>query len=214
MTTGMILGWVAAGFALTSFLMKDMVRLRLLAMAANAAFMGYGYYENMMPTMGLHAGLLLLNCFRLVQIVKLTIDIREATLDSPVSVWLLPHMKKRRAAAGTVLFNKGDTADRMFYVRSGTLKLAGYGDILGPGSLVGEIGLFSPDRRRTQSIVCETDCDLYELTDEGMYRLYFQNPKLGFHVMRLVVARLIRDVEAGRNGGPATAGAAPVGGAG
>ena len=28
-----------------------------------------------------------------------------------------------------------------------------------------------------------------------MVQLYYQNPKLGFHIMRLIVARLTRDAE-------------------
>jgi hypothetical protein len=32
-----------------------------------------------------------------------------------------------------------------------------------------------------------------------MARLYYQNPKLGFHVMRLIVARLMHDTEKARH---------------
>jgi hypothetical protein len=31
-----------------------------------------------------------------------------------------------------------------------------------------------------------------------MAQLYFQNPKLGYHIMRLIVARLTRDAEKAR----------------
>jgi hypothetical protein len=34
------------------------------------------------------------------------------------------------------------------------------------------------------------------MTDEQIYRLYFQKPKLGFF-MRLIVERLLRDVKRG-----------------
>jgi len=68
---------------------------------------------------------------------------------------------------------------------------------LGPGELIGEIGLFSPEKVRTMTVVCETDCELYQMTDEQIYRLYYQNPKLGFFFMRLIVERLLRDVKRG-----------------
>ncbi len=32
------------------------------------------------------------------------------------------------------------------------------------------------------------------MTDEMRYRLYYQNPKLGFYFMRLIVGRLQRDI--------------------
>jgi len=55
--------------------------------------------------------------------------------------------------------------------------------------------LFSPEKARTVTIVCETDCELYQMTDEQIYRLYYQNPKLGFFFMKLVVERLLADVK-------------------
>ncbi len=61
--------------------------------------------------------------------------------------------------------------------------------------LVGEIGLFAPDNRRTLSLRCETDCVLYALSADALQQLYFQSPKLGFHVMRLIVARLLHDAD-------------------
>ena len=35
---------------------------------------------------------------------------------------------------------------------------------------------------------------LYSMTDYMMYRLYYQNPKLGFHFMRMIAGRLQRDI--------------------
>jgi CRP-like cAMP-binding protein len=76
--------------------------------------------------------------------------------------------------------------------------MAEIGERVGAGELVGEIGLFAPDRRRTQTLVCETGGELYRMTEEMMFRLYYQNPELGFYLMRLVAQRLLRDVERGR----------------
>ena len=45
------------------------------------------------------------------------------------------------------------------------------------------------------TVVCDTDCELYQMTDAQIYRLYYQNPKLGFFFMRLIVERLLRDVK-------------------
>ena len=104
-------------------------------------------------------------------------------------------MHRREAKAGEVLWNKGDVATEMVYVEKGELRLVEAGVVLGYGSLVGEIGLFSPDNRRTGTIACETDCTLYTLSADGMAQLYYLNPKLGYHVMRLVVARLMKDTE-------------------
>jgi CRP-like cAMP-binding protein len=86
----------------------------------------------------------------------------------------------------------------MIYVEAGRLRLVEHGEEIGPDVLVGEIGLFAPDNRRTLSVECATDCTLYSLSSEAMLQLYFQSPKLGYHVMRLIVARLLHDEEVAR----------------
>ena len=43
-------------------------------------------------------------------------------------------------------------------------------------------------------MVC-TGSTLYSLSAETMAQLYYQNPKLGFHVMRMIVARLMHDAD-------------------
>jgi hypothetical protein len=194
MDLGNVLGMLGVGFCLASFAVKNMLSLRVLALAGNVFFIAYGYVESLFPSIALNAVLLPLNVARMWEITKLSKEIARATRDSPVSQWLLPHMRRRTFKAGEVLFRKGDTADILLYVARGELKLAEIGRRLGPGELIGEIGLFSPEKTRTQTLVCETDGELYEMTDEMIFQLYFQNPKLGFYLMRLLAERLINDV--------------------
>ncbi len=191
---GIVLGTIAATLSLISFMQKSMLPLRGFAIASNVLFIAYGYIDSLWPALILHTCLLPLNTKRLMDIRKLTAEIRKATELSPASQWLLPHMNRRSFKAGEVLFHKGDAADSMFYIASGELRMEGVEQRLGPGELIGEIGLFSPDRKRTQTITCHTDGELYSMTDDMMYRLYYQNPKLGFYFMRLIVGRLQRDV--------------------
>lgn len=195
---GILLGATASTLTLLTFSMKTMLPLRAFALASNVFFIAYGYLDLLWPVLILHTCLLPLNMKRLLDIRKLTADIRRTTETSPVSQWLLPHMNRRVFKAGEVLFGKGDTADSMFYIASGELRMEGVDQRLGSGELIGEIGLFSPDRKRTQTITCHTDCELYSMTDEMLYRLYYQNPKLGFYFMRLIVSRLQRDIASQR----------------
>ena len=195
---GILLGAIASTLTLLTFSMKTMLPLRAFALASNVFFIAYGYLDLLWPVLILHTCLLPLNMKRLLDIRKLTADIRRTTETSPVSQWLLPHMNRRVFKAGEVLFRKGDTADSMFYIASGELRMEGVDQRLGSGELIGEIGLFSPDRKRTQTITCHTHCELYSMTDEMLYRLYYQNPKLGFYFMRLIVSRLQRDIASQR----------------
>jgi CRP/FNR family cyclic AMP-dependent transcriptional regulator len=185
---------IAASLTLVSFTRRSMLPLRAFAIGSNVFFMAYAFFDSVWPVFALHACLLPFNTKRLLDIRKLTAEIRKATGLGDISQWLLPHMTRRTCKAGAVLFRKGDAADSMIYVAAGELQMEGLGHTLGAGELIGEIGLFSPDRKRTQTLTCRTDCELYSMTDEMMYRLYYQNPSLGFYFMRLIVGRLQRDI--------------------
>lgn len=198
-TIGYVCGFIGAALTLASYSMKSMLPLRLVALASNVFFVIYGIYEAAIPTLVLYAVLIPINAKKTLDIRRLIRDMERAKADSPIAEWLLPHMKPLQAKAGDVLWRQGDRATEMIYVEAGQLRLVEYDELLGPGSLVGEIGLFSPDSKRTRTITCETDCELYSLSSEGMAQLYYLNPKLGFHVMRLVVARLLRDANQPRN---------------
>ena len=199
------IGMPGGVFYLASHYMKNMVPLRVLALASSVLTLIFSVLHThlditeliVMPEFFLNLILLPINAKRLVEINRLTKQIEQATVESPVTEWMLPHMHLRKHKAGEILFRKGDVADELVYVAKGKLKLEGIDHVIGPGELIGEIGLFSAEKVRTLTVVCETDCELYQMTDEQIYRLYYQNPKLGFFFMRLIVERLLRDVKRG-----------------
>jgi len=191
---GETLGLLGVGFCVASFAVKSMIPLRALSIGGNVCFIGYGIVESLLPSLVLNAVLLPMNVLRLREITRLSQEITRATRESPISQWLLPHMRHRPFKAGDVLFRKGDEANELLYVASGELRMPEIGERVGPGELIGEIGLFSPEKKRTQSLVCETDGELYYMSEEMIFLLYYQNPKLGFFLMRLVVQRLMRDL--------------------
>lgn len=199
-------GFIGAALMVTSYLMKSMLPLRVVALVACLFLVLYGYQTAAMPTLLLYGALIPINIKKTLQIHRLVQAIKNAKSDTHISEWLLPNMTRRTAKAGTTLWKKGDVATEMLYLETGSLRLVEYDQTLVPGSLVGEIGLFAPDNRRTLTLECASDCTLYSLSADGMARLYYQNPKLGFHVMRLIVARLMNDAEKARH---ATAMATP-----
>jgi CRP/FNR family transcriptional regulator, cyclic AMP receptor protein len=199
------IGFLGGVLYLASHYQKDMLSLRMLALASNVLFLMFGLLHAHfdltqligMPEIILNAILLPINIKRLSEILRLTKQIEQATVASPVSDWLLPHMHLKKYRAGTVLFKKGDKAHEILYVAVGRLKLKEVGHYIESGELIGEIGLFSAEKARTMTVICDTDCELYEMTDEMIYHLYYKNPKLGFFFMRLIVERLLRDVKRG-----------------
>ena len=192
---GYIFGFIGAALTVASYLMKSMLPLRMVALSANVFLVVYAVQGGSWPTVALYVAMIPINLKKVVEIKKLVRAIENAKADTPISEWLLPHMTRRPVKAGATLWHKGDKATEMLYVESGQLNLLDYDESIGPGSLVGEIGLFAPDNRRTRTIVCATDCTLYSLSAEAMAKLYYQNPQLGYHVMRLIVARLMHDID-------------------
>lgn len=192
---GLILGCLGVVFSLASFAVKRMTSLRLLAMVSNVCFIGYGYSIAAWPGVILNIVLLPINARRVWEIRKLSRQIAQTTEYSPPSEWLLPHMNRRTARAGETLFRKRDRADRLILLQQGKLRLIEIDQVVDAGELLGEIGLFANSRMRTLTAVCETDIVYHEMTDEMLFQLYYQNPRLGFEIIRLVVARLTRDIE-------------------
>jgi CRP/FNR family cyclic AMP-dependent transcriptional regulator len=192
---GFILGCLGVVFSLASFAVKRMTSLRLLAMVSNVCFIGYGYSIAAWPGVVLNIVLLPINARRVWEIRQLSRQIAQTTEHAAPSEWLLPHMNRRTARAGDTLFRKGDRADRLILLQEGQLRLVEIGHTVGAGELLGEIGLFAHSRARTLTAVCVTDIVYYEMTDEMLFQLYYQNPRLGFEIIRLVVARLTRDIE-------------------
>ena len=195
LTLAYVVGFLGAGLMLASYMMKAMLPLRLAALAACVCLVAYGALTQALPTLLLYAALIPINIKKTVQLKRLIAAIEQVKDNTPVSEWLLPHMSRRTVKAGEWLWHKGDAAQEMLYLHSGQLRLVEHDELLNPGELVGEIGLFAPDNRRTLSLRCETDCVLFSLSADALQQLYFQSPKLGYHVMRLIVARLLHDAD-------------------
>lgn len=198
MSIGYVLGFIGAALMLASYMMKSMLPLRVVALAACCFLALYGYAAAATPTLLLYGLLIPINARKAWHVHQLVKAIEHAKGDTPLAEWLLPHMHERKVKAGTQLWAKGDVATEMVYVEHGTLRLVELDEVRGPGTLLGEIGVLAPDNKRTLTIRCETDCTLFTLTAQEMAALYYQNPKLGFHVMRLVVQRLTHDVDRAR----------------
>jgi hypothetical protein len=62
------IGFVAAALVLATFCMRSMRTLRWVALASNLAFIAYGYLGNLAPVLLLHALLLPVNTWRLMEL--------------------------------------------------------------------------------------------------------------------------------------------------
>ena len=69
---------------------------------------------------------------------------------------------------------------------------------LGPGSIVGEMGVLSRTHRRTANVNATSDCELGCVSAADFQRVYFSDPSLSLSLIRLIIDRLARDVQAQR----------------
>ena len=188
-----LIGYFAGGITFWAMFRKTMIPLRVGAVCGNAGLVIFGLLAPSYPTLVLHALLLPLNTLRLIQMIRLVKEIREAASEGASLDPLLPYMRRQRAAAGTVLFRLGDRPDRMIVIQSGTVLLEEIDLRCGAGDVLGEIGAFTPENRRTCTAVCETDCVLYTLANDAMVQLYYQNPRFGMFLVRIIVRRLLKN---------------------
>ena len=65
-----VLGFLASGLVLTRFWMRDMLSLRLVAIASNVAFINYGHVAHILPVMVLHTILLPVNLWHVLPLLR------------------------------------------------------------------------------------------------------------------------------------------------
>ncbi len=202
MNAAEVVGYLASLLVFTTFSMKTMIPLRVVAIVSNITFVIYALLGNLYPILILHATMLPLNVYRLVEIRQMIKRVREAmTHDLDFSV-LLPHMSRKNWRKGDVVFSKGAPADGLYYVASGEVLLRELNVTLGKGNIMGEVSIFAPEQARMATAECITDCELYSLSIDKIQELYFQNPVFGFSLLRLITQRLLENLHRQEQGSP------------
>jgi CRP/FNR family transcriptional regulator, cyclic AMP receptor protein len=194
MTQADVIGYVGALLVFATFLMKTMIPLRLIGIGSNVFFIAYGLLAAAYPPFVLHLLLLPLNLWRLREMLLLSRRVQDAYTGDLNMDWLKPFTSRHAMQTGQILFSRGETAERMFFVVSGRCRLMENGIDVGPGTVIGELALLSPDKKRTQTLQCVEGGDLLEITYSQVRQLYFQNPKFGFYFLELVSKRLFENV--------------------
>jgi hypothetical protein len=188
--------------------MKTMIPLRVVAIVSNIAFITYallgiryGIFDRVYPILVLHASLLPLNVLRLRQLTRLTRAVHQAT-DEDVLQSLIPYMKTEMHPQGTVLFRQGDPADQLYMIQEGRVHFPEIHKRIGAGEVFGEVGLFAPQSVRALTAICDEPCRLSAISRDKVLELYYQNPKFGFFLIRLVSGLVLEDRPGGA--GPLT----------
>ena len=190
-----ILGYIGALLTFATYSMKRMIPLRIIGILSNIFFAAYGFLAPVYPQLVLHIVLLPLNVVRLREMLQLIDKVKAASRGDLNMEWLVPFMTARTVKHGHVLFRKGDLSESMFYTVTGRYRLNEIGQDVGPGQVIGEIGLIAPDNKRTLTFECIEDGELLTISYSQVKQIYFQNPVFGFYFLQLISQRLFKDIE-------------------
>jgi len=101
----------------------------------------------------------------------------------------------KRLEPGEVLFANGDPSTDMYVVLEGTLTIRNgpvvYEDV-GPGGIVGEMGLVEAHQPRSAMVYARTQSALVAIDEEHFLALVAANPSFALAVMRTLSRRLRR----------------------
>ncbi len=187
-------GYFNAALGVAMLAMRTMIPLRITGITHNVVSIVFGFFSGVYPMLLQHSILLPINTLRLRQMQRLTREVRAASNGDHSMEWLKPFTHQIKVKAGDTLFYKGDDSDRMYVVVTGRLRVSGLDVLLFPGAVVGELGFLSADKRRTQTVECDSDATLLTIEYERLEELYFQNPEFGFYFLRLATARLFDNI--------------------
>jgi len=185
---------VGAAFFVATLLTRTMILLRVSNMISNVFFMAFGALASDIRTFLLSLLLLLINAIRLRQMLNLVKKARNAVQGETSMDWLRPFMTQRKYRQGDVLCKKGDAANEMFLTVSGKFLVTEIGVELPPGSPMGELGLLTPNNRRTATVECTEAAQVLTITYDRLLELYFQNPQFGYYFLVLTSQRLLQNI--------------------
>jgi CRP/FNR family transcriptional regulator, cyclic AMP receptor protein len=189
------IGYAGMVFAFLSMSSRTIIPLRLFSMGGCLTFGIYAIAHGAWPNVIVNLIALPIHGYRVFEMRQLTRDIAGA-VDGDLNVeWLKPYMLTRSLEAGATLFRKGDPANDIFYIASGRLRLVEFDLELGPGQLLGEMGMFSPGKVRTYTVVAVDTVSLLAISEPNLKQLYYQNPRFGFYLIQLMTRRMVANVE-------------------
>ena len=184
----------ASIFVVATLSMRTMIPLRIFAILTNLVLIGTAIPSHNYPVILVQTLVLVLNSYRLHQMLQLVRDVKKSVNSDLSMEWLKPFMTERRCEAGEVLFYKDEKAEDMLYIVSGRFKLVESGIELPVGAIVGELGMLSPSNMRTQTLECIEAGMILSVSYTKVEELYVQNPEFGFYFLRLASARLFQNI--------------------
>jgi hypothetical protein len=184
----------ASVFVVATTTMRTMIPLRVFGILTNLVLIGSAIPGHNYPVILVQVVVLMLNSYRLHQMLQLVRDVKRSVNSDLSMDWLKPFMTERKCNSGEILFYKDEKAEDMLYIVSGKFRLIESGIELPVGAIVGELGMLSPSNARTQSLECVEAGLILSVSYAKVEELYVQNPAFGFYFLKLASARLFQNL--------------------
>jgi hypothetical protein len=184
----------ASVFVVATTTMRTMIPLRVFGILTNLVLIATAIPGHNYPVILVQVVVLMLNSYRLHQMLQLVRDVKRSVNSDLSMDWLKPFMTERKCSSGEILFYKDEKAEDMLYIVSGKFRLIESGIELPVGAIVGELGMLSPTNARTQSLECIEAGLILSVSYSKVEELYVQNPAFGFYFLKLASARLFQNL--------------------
>src|SRR6201994_2575445 len=185
----------ASVFVVATTTMRTIIPLRLFGILTNLVLIATAIPGHNYPVILVQVVVLMLNSYRLHQMLQLVRDVKRSVNSDLSMDWLKPFMTERKCNSGEILFYKDEKADDMLYIVSGRFRLVESGIELPVGAIVGELGMLSPSKVRTQSLECIEGGMILSVSYDQVEQLYVQHPAFGFYFLKLATARLFQNLD-------------------
>jgi hypothetical protein len=194
MTLLEILGYAGGVLVFSTFYLKTMVRLRVVAIASNVVYIAYSALLGLAPILVLHTLLLPLNIWRLIEVRQLIRKVRDSMQSGTNAPELIvPYMRQTSRSLGERVFAKDDAADCVFYLFRGSVRLVSKNIVVPEGQIIGVTGIFSREHVRTDTAVCLTDVEMGVISKNKILELFYQHPDFGAFLIRMIAERAALD---------------------
>jgi sigma-B regulation protein RsbU (phosphoserine phosphatase) len=120
----------------------------------------------------------------------------ETATDESGFVWPVAFMRREQFRKGVCLFKAGDPADKLYLIVRGSIRLPELNLVLKAGQVIGEMGIFSPNRSRSASALVEEDVDTYTMGGEEVRRLMSRDPALATNLIEVILKRMMAQIKA------------------
>ncbi|MEQ1901407.1 MAG: cyclic nucleotide-binding domain-containing protein [Devosia sp.] len=188
-----MVGYGGTAMTIASYSMRTIIPLRIAGIASSVFFIAYGAIISSWPVLMMEMIILPLNVVRLTQLLRLMRDVNEAKGEEFDPAWLSHFVHGRAVATGEILFRRGEVANQLFLIQSGRFRVVEYEKDIGAGELTGELAFLTPGNLRTGTLECVEAGQVGWVSYSEIKQIFFQNPKFGFYLMKLITTRLLEN---------------------